>query len=207
LIMGTFYDWAFANWVEVCGTAAGLIYLWFSVRQSILTWPAGLLTSLLYIWIFFSAKFYAGMGLQFYYVVISIYGWWSWLNGTPDNSGERVLHVSRTGMKLWMWLFTINLLLFVLIAYILVNFTDSPIPYWDAFTTSLSIIATWMLARKKFEHWLLWMLIDTISIGLYIYRELYPTTILFIAYTIMAVVGYFEWRKDLKTLECRVKSV
>ena len=206
-MMGLIYDWAFANWIEVCGTLTGLIYLWFSVRQSILTWPAGLLTSLLYIWIFFSAKFYAGMGLQFYYVVISIYGWWSWLNATPDNSGEKVLHVSRTEMNLWMWLFIINLLLFVLIAYILVNFTDSPIPYWDAFTTALSIIATWMLARKKFEHWLLWMLIDTISIGLYIYRELYPTAILFIAYTIMAVVGYFEWRKDLKALECQVKSV
>jgi nicotinamide mononucleotide transporter len=205
--MSVLYNWAFANWVEVCGTATGLIYLWFSIRQSILTWPAGLLTSLLYIWIFFNAKFYAGMGLQFYYVVISIYGWWCWLNGDSATSGEKVLHVSRTGMKLWVWLFIINLFLFVMISYILVNFTDSPIPYWDAFTTSLSIIATWMLARKKFEHWLLWMLIDTISIGLYVYRELYPTTILFLAYTIMAVVGYFEWRKDLNTLECRVKVV
>lgn len=206
-MIGLIYNWAIENWVEVCGTVTGLIYLWFSVRQSILTWPAGLLTSLLYIWIFFSAKFYAGMGLQFYYVVISIYGWWSWLNGEPGNSGEKVLHVSRTGMKLWVWLFIINLFLFVLISYVLANFTDSPIPYWDAFVTSLSIIATWMLARKKFEHWLLWMLIDAISIGLYIYRELYPTTILFVAYTIMAVVGYFEWRKDLKILECQVKSV
>lgn len=201
------YNWALSNWIEVCGTVTGLIYLWFSIRQSILTWPAGLITSLLYIWIFFCAKFYAGMGLQFYYVVISFYGWWCWLKGDSGNSGEKALHVSRTGMKLWVWLFIINLLLFGIISYVLANFTDSPIPYWDAFTTALSIIATWMLARKKFEHWLLWMLIDTISIGLYIYRELYPTTILFIAYTIMAVVGYFEWRKDLKALECQVKAV
>jgi nicotinamide mononucleotide transporter len=201
--MSVLFNWVLTNWIEVCGTLTGLIYLWFSIKQNILTWPAGLLTSILYIWIFFSAKFYAGMGLQFYYVIISIYGWWSWNNGDPGIKGDKILHVSRTSLKIWTGILLIFLLLFGVTAYILINFTDSPIPYWDSFTTSLSIIATWMLARKKFEHWFLWMIIDTISIGLYIYRELYATTILFIAYTIMAVIGYFEWRKDLRMLECQ----
>jgi nicotinamide mononucleotide transporter len=202
--MSLFSNWTITDWIEVCGTLTGLIYLWFSIRQSILTWPIGLLTSILYIWIFYFAKFYAGMGLQFYYVFISIYGWWSWLNGDPNTKGDKVLHISRTSFKLWAWIFSIFLLLFVVIAHILNHFTDSPIPYWDAFTSSLSIIATWMLARKKIEHWFLWVVIDTISIGLYIYRELYPTTLLFIAYTVMAVIGYFEWRKDLKIIECQI---
>jgi len=201
--MSVLFNWVLTNWIEVCGTLTGLIYLWFSIKQNILTWPAGLLTSILYIWIFFSAKFYAGMGLQFYYVIISIYGWWSWNNGDLGIKGDKILHVSRTSLKIWTGILLIFLLLFGVTAYILINFTDSPIPYWDSFTTSLSIIATWMLARKKFEHWFLWMIIDTISIGLYIYRELYATTILFIAYTIMAVIGYFEWRKDLRMLECQ----
>jgi nicotinamide mononucleotide transporter len=204
--MSLFSTWNITNWIEVCGTLTGLIYLFFSIRQSILTWPMGLLTSILYIWIFFSAKFYAGMGLQFYYVFISIYGWRSWIGGYPNANGEKVLHISRTSHKLWAGIFPIFLVLFAVIAYILINYTDSPIPYWDSFTSSLSIIATWMLARKKIEHWFLWMIIDTISIGLYIYRELYPTTILFIAYTIMAVIGYFEWHKDLKTIECRIRT-
>jgi nicotinamide mononucleotide transporter len=201
--MSVLFNWVLTNWIEVCGTLTGLIYLWFSVKQNILTWPTGLLTSVLYIWIFFSAKFYAGMGLQFYYVFISIYGWWCWIKGGLSVNGDKVLHVSRTSLKLWFRIFITEMILFVVIAYILINFTDSPIPYWDAFTTSLSIIATWMLARKKFEHWLLWMIIDTISIGLYIYRELYPTTILFVAYNVMAVIGYLEWRKDLRILECQ----
>ena len=192
------------DWVEICGTLTGLIYLWFSIKQSIMTWPMGLLTSLLYIWIFFTAKFYAGMGLQFYYVFISIYGWWSWIHGDQNNDGSRMLHISRTSIKLWVRLFFLFLFLFAIIAFILKEFTDSPIPYWDSFISSLSIIATWMLARKKFEHWFIWMVVDTVSIGLYIYRELYPTTLLFVGYTTMAVIGYYEWRKDLKINECRI---
>lgn len=204
--MSFFTNLTIKDWIEICGTLTGLIYLWFSIRQSILTWPMGLLTSVLYIWIFFSAKFYAGMGLQFYYVFISIYGWWSWIHGDSGVNGDKILHISRTSLKLWTVIFSIFMIIFAVIAYILVNFTDSPIPYWDSFTTSLSIIATWMLARKKIEHWYLWMVVDTISIGLYIYRELYPTTLLFIAYTIMAVIGYFEWCKDLKIKECRITT-
>ncbi len=204
--MSLFINLTITNWIEVGGTLTGLVYLWFSVRQSILTWPMGLTTSILYIWIFFSAKFYAGMGLQFYYVFISIYGWWSWIHGSQNGDGDKVLHISRTSRNLWVRIFIIFLLLFALVSYLLKNFTDSPIPYWDSFTTSLSIIATWMLARKKFEQWFLWMVVDTISIGLYIYRELFPTTLLFIAYTIMAIIGYFEWRKDLKIRECRIST-
>ena len=205
--MNFFGNLTIKDWVEICGTITGLIYLWFSIRQSIMTWPMGLLTSLLYILIFFSAKFYAGMGLQFYYVFISIYGWWSWIHGDQNTNGSKILRISRTSKKLWIKIFFLFLFLFAVIAFILVDFTDSPIPYWDSFISSLSIIATWMLARKKFEHWFIWMVVDTVSIVLYIYRELYPTTLLFIAYTIMAVIGYYEWRKDLKINECRIETM
>jgi len=84
--------------------------------------------------------------------------------------------------------------------YILRRFTDSPIPFWDAFTTSLSIFATWMLARKKIEQWLIWIFVDLVSVGLYLYRGLYPTVFLFLVYAVMAVIGYYEWRKDEKEL-------
>lgn len=201
--MMTVYQWALANWIEVCGMLTGFIYLWFSVRQSILTWPLGVLSSVLYIIVFYNARFYAGMGLQFYYFFISIYGWWSWMHPNSGNTNEKELQISRTDKKLWIAIVVFCILLFIVIALILKDFTDSPIPYWDSFTTSLSIVATWMLARKKFEHWLLWMVIDSVSIVLYIFRGLYPTTILFIGYSIMAVVGYMEWQKELKKKECQ----
>lgn len=90
---------------------------------------------------------------------------------------------------------------FVAIALILDHLTDSPLPYWDALTTSASIVATWMLTRKYIEHWILWVAIDLLSMGLYIYRGLYPTTVLFLIYTVMAVVGYVQWKRELKPAE------
>ena len=200
--MNSFLDWAVLNKVELSGTFFGLVYIWFSIRQSLYTWPAGIITSVLYCWVFFVAKFYAGMGLQAYYVIISIYGWWCWQKGGDRGSGEVKLCVSYCSKNLWIKLFFINLLLTSLMYYLLSRYTDSPIPFGDALTTSLSIIATWMLARKKIEHWLIWIFIDMVSIGLYLYRGLYPTVFLFIVFTVMAGFGFYEWRKEPIKVPC-----
>lgn len=200
--MNSFLDWTFSNMVELSGSVFGLIYVLLSIRQSIYTWPAGIITSLLYCWIFLEAKFYAGMGLQVYYVIISIYGWWNWSHGGQSGSGEEMLRVSYTTRDLWIKLFVLNLFLTLLMYYLLSRYTDSPIPFGDAFTTSLSIIATWMLARKKIEQWLIWIFIDLVSVGLYMYRGLYPTVFLFIVYAVMAVIGFYEWRKEPKKVSC-----
>ena len=200
--MNAFIDWAFSNKVELLGTLFGLIYVWLSIRQSLHTWTAGIITSLLYCWVFFEAKFYAGMGLQGYYLIISIYGLWSWRRGGGNSSLSETLRVSCTKVNLWVKLFILNLFLTLLMYSLLSRYTDSPIPFGDAFTTSLSIIATWMLARKKIEHWLIWIFIDLISSGLYLYRGLYPTVFLFLVYTVMAVIGYYEWRKELVKGTC-----
>lgn len=200
--MNSFLDWTFSNMVELSGSVFGLIYVLLSIRQSIYTWPAGIITSLLYCWIFLEAKFYAGMGLQVYYVIISIYGWWNWSHGGQSGSGEEMLRVSYTTRDLWIKLFVLNLFLTLLMYYLLSRYTDSPIPFGDAFTTSLSIIATWMLARKKIEQWLIWIFIDLVSVGLYMYRGLYPTVFLFIVYAVMAVIGFYEWRKEPKKVPC-----
>ena len=200
--MNVFIDWAFSNKVELLGTLFGLIYVWLSIRQSLHTWTAGIITSLLYCWVFFEAKFYAGMGLQGYYLIISIYGLWSWRRGGVNSADGETLHISCTKANLWVKLFILNLFLTLLMYSLLSRYTDSPIPFGDAFTTSLSIIATWMLARKKIEHWLIWIFIDLISSGLYLYRGLYPTVFLFLVYAIMAVIGYHEWRKELVKGSC-----
>ncbi|HWS00934.1 MAG TPA: nicotinamide riboside transporter PnuC [Prolixibacteraceae bacterium] len=200
----TIFKWFLDHYVEVCGALTGLLYLGFSIRQHSLTWPAGLLNALFYIAVFLSSKIYADMTLQFYYVAISIYGWWSWHHGSAPG---HTLEVSTTGIGLWLKLMTVFLLLFAVIAFVLVRFTDTNVPYWDAVTTAMSIIATWMLARKKIEHWLVWVVTDAISIGLFIFKELYPTTLLFLVYTILAVYGYFEWKKDLNPLTWKTRAV
>ena len=136
------------------------------------------------------------MGLQMYYVFISIYGWYEWLKGNQDNAREK-LEVNRLNLKLGILLIVISLIIFGMIWLILINYTDSQVPVADSLATSLSIVATWMLARKILEHWLVWIFVDAFSIGLFIYKGLLPTVILFVVYTIMAVVGFVEWKKDL----------
>jgi nicotinamide mononucleotide transporter len=191
-------EWLAGNKIEILGAILGILYIFFSIRQNIFTWPTGLLTSALYIFVFFQSKFYADMGLQVYYVGISIYGWYYWAKGKKPEDTETV-PVKRTRKILWIKMGVVAALLYGAILFILLNFTDSPVPFMDTLTTALSIVATWMLARKYIEHWLIWIVVDVISVGLYIYKDLWPTVILFVVYTIMAVLGYIEWKKDLKT--------
>ena len=187
--------WISENHIEILGAILGIVYIFFSIRQNILTWPVGLLTSILYVWVFLGSKLYADMGLQIYYVLISIYGWYEWLHGNQNNTKE-ALKVSRLNFKLGAVLSLITAIVFVLIWIILKNFTDSTVPVADALATSLSLVATWMLARKILEHWLIWIFVDIFSIGLFWYKELYPTVFLFVVYTVLAVVGFIEWKKE-----------
>lgn len=187
--------WLSGNYIELLGAILGFAYIFFSIRQNILTWPVGLLASALYIWVFFDSKLYADMGLQVYYVAISIYGWYEWLWGNSSKESEP-LKVSRLTGRLGFILSLVSVVLFLLMWYILKNFTDSTVPVADSLATSLSIVATWMLARKILEHWLVWIFVDAFSIGLFWYKDLHPTVILFAVYTIMAVIGFIEWQKE-----------
>jgi len=188
--------WWSNHYIEIFGALTGILYVILEIRQSIWLWPVGLITSAIYIWVFFTSKFYADMGLQTYYVIISIYGWYWWLKGGKRYNIES-LPVTRASIKTLIILFTVFLVLFALLWYVLLSYTDSPVPVGDAFTTALSIVATWMLARKIIEHWMLWVIADLVSMGLYIYKGLYPTVVLFAVYTIMAVIGYREWKKAI----------
>jgi nicotinamide mononucleotide transporter len=194
--MDQIIKWLSGNYIEFLGAILGIVYVFFSIRQNILTWPVGLLTSILYVWVFFDSKLYADMGLQMYYVIISVYGWYEWLNGNQESAGSK-LKVSHLSLNLGLLLSLISLILFVFIWFILSFFTDSQVPVADALATALSIVATWMLARKILEHWLVWIFVDTFSIGLFVYKGLLATVILFAVYTTMAVVGFIEWRKEI----------
>lgn len=190
-------EWLFINRIELSGAILGILYVLFSIRQSIYTWPTGLLTSVLYIVVFFKSALYASAGLQVYYVFISIYGWYFWLRGNNTKSKSQI-PVQNISHRLILKITITTLLIYISILFLLINFSDSDVPLLDSLTTSLSITATWMLARKYIEHWIIWIFIDIVSSGLYIYKNLWPTVVLYSVYTIMAIIGYAEWKKDLK---------
>jgi len=191
-------DWLLKNYIEVIGAVTGIIYLYLEIKQKIWLWPVGFITSAFYIYIFYTSKFYADMGLQFYYLGISLYGWWHWLYGgkKEETNSLPVTHIT-SAQVLNLSLATIAI--FVGLIYVLKNFTDSPVPIGDSFTTALSIVATWMLARKILEMWWLWILANGVAFGLYIYKGLYPTSVLFIFNFAMSIVGYVQWKRSMKT--------
>ena len=190
-------SWFGAHYVEILGVIFSILYLIFCIQQNILLWPLGIASALLYMVVFYQSKFYADMGLNGYYVVISIYGWLLWRKGSAEGGSK--LHVSRLGKRHALILLGFTAAAFAGIGLILDRYTDSPVPYWDAFTTAVSFTATWMLARKILENWILWIIVDAVSMGLYLYRGLYPTLFLFAIYTTMAVIGYLRWSRTYKS--------
>ena len=189
--------------LEYFGVLTGLLYLLLEIRQHRAMWVVGFLTSLVYVFVFFFSKIYADMGLNIYYVAISIYGFWQWtrkkaINEEKTNqnapANEAILYRNMT-FPLLTGIILAILAIYALLYYILQNFTDSPIPAGDAFTTAVGIVATWMLARRIIEHWIFWIIVNCVSVYLYYLRGLYPTMFLYICYAILAAVGLYTWKK------------
>jgi len=247
--------WLSNNYIEIFGAVTGIIYVFLEIRQTIWLWPVGIITSAVYIWVFFTGKFYADMSLQGYYLVISCLGWYWWAKGSglrapastevsagkaghtassealakeegtgqkeekeieersdePERSGARrsqiprqrkggkkELEVTRLRLKTGIILAIVFVLLYVIMWLVLTRLTDSPVPARDSFITSLSIVATWMLARKIYEHWFLWIVVNFVSAVLFLTRGLYPTVILYIVYGIMSFAGLAAWKKTIR---------
>ncbi len=196
--MTTLIAWLSVNYIEFLATLATVIYVIFSVKQKIWLWPFGLISSGLYVYTFFDAKIYADMGLYIYYVVMSIYGWYAWSKPNKKESTKSKVITIKGQSKTILLLILASILTFVLILLVLINLTDSTIPYIDAFTTSLSFVATWMLAKRYLEQWHIWIFVNLVSCGVYFYKELYITVLLFFGLAVMAIIGLREWSKDLK---------
>ncbi len=181
------------SFVELFAALTGFIAIYFQIKAKPMYWPVSIINVLLYIIVFFESKLYAEITLQMYYLAISIYGWifWTKTNNSPQAA------ISSSSIKLLVILFIVFLILWSGMAYLLKNYTNTDVPYIDSFITSLSFIATYLLARKKIENWLIWIFVDAISIGLYYYKGLYLTILLFGTLTILAVVGYLSWKKKL----------
>jgi len=186
--------------LEVGGTLASLIYLYFSIREKVWLWPWGIIASVLSLLVFYHSALYADMGLQVYYVSVSAYGWWYWISGRSVNQNNNIpikLLNGRLAIKLTLIGLAIYFALLVSLLKIpaMVDIASSDMPYLDAFTTAASIIATWMLARKYIHHWISWVIINAITTGMYVYKGLYFYSFLFLVYTIGAIVGYYEWKR------------
>ena len=198
--MDCFFQWIAGNWLELFGVAGSLLYIFLEIQQRNSLWIVGLISSAVYAVVFYRSGLYAFSALYVYYVAASVYGMYCWrFAQQPDGEvATTVRPVTRLGLSSGIVLFLISAALFAGIGYVLDNYTVSATPpYCEALPAALSMVATWMLARKILEQWILWIFINFFSSGLYFWCELYPTAALFIVYGAMSVVGWFKWKKNV----------
>ncbi|MBU1368563.1 MAG: nicotinamide riboside transporter PnuC [Bacteroidetes bacterium] len=179
--------------LEIVAVVFGLLSVWYSKKVNILVFPTGIVSVLIYIYITFFAKLYADMFINMVYFVMSVYGWYHW---THPQVGKMQRPVSFSNRFQNVAGLLATLLLFFLLRYVLINFTDSNVPTIDALTTAIFIVGMWLMAIKKVENWLYWIVGDVISVPLYFYKGLVFTSFQFFVFLIIAVAGYLVWRKQ-----------
>jgi nicotinamide mononucleotide transporter len=181
--------------VELIAVLFGLASVWLVKKESVWAFPIGAVNVLIYVFICFSAKLYAYAGINVFYFLMGMYGWYNWIRKTGTND-----HIPITQCRLnERWIYSGLILIFFILLYLMLRrFTDSQVPFWDAITTAIYIIAMWLMARKKIEHWILWILGDLISIWLFAYEKLFFSSFQYLVFTVIASLGWLEWRKKLK---------
>lgn len=179
--------------VEALAVLFGLLCVWFSIRQNIWCWPTGLIQVTLYIYIFYDVKLYSDLILQVIYVGLQLYGWHHWLHGGKNRDELLLSRLESRRLALWVaaafagtggW------------GWVMATYTDASVPYWDAFTTVASLIALWLMIKKKVESWYFWIVVDIVAIGVYAYKSLLLTSGLYMVFLVMATAGLVSWRND-----------
>jgi nicotinamide mononucleotide transporter len=196
--------WDFALIIELVATLFGLICVILTLKENIWCWPTGLVQVSLFIYVFFNARLYSDMILHIIYVPMQFYGWYNWLHG---GAGRGELHVTRLGRRaLALWALAAaagN----CMVGYIMQRHTNAALPYWDAAILVLSLIAQWLMSKKKLESFGIWIIVDLLAIAAYTVRGLYPTAALYGAFLILASSGLLAWHKSYRVSGCIAQSL
>ncbi|GJM12646.1 MAG: nicotinamide mononucleotide transporter [Pseudohongiella sp.] len=181
--------------LELTAVVFAVLYLLLAVKENILCWAAAIVSTSIYLFIFWDVKLYMESGLQIYYLGMAAYGWTQW-NNAKEGAGS--LPVSVWNLKQHALALSAIALLTFASGYLLNSGTDAQLPFVDSFTTWASVVTTFMVARKVLENWIYWLVIDSISIFLYLDRELYFTALLFAVYIVIIFFGWFSWLKSYR---------
>ncbi|WP_210513733.1 nicotinamide riboside transporter PnuC [Hymenobacter terricola] len=182
--------------LELVAVVTGFACVWLAAREAIWNFPVALVSCLLYIFVYYRARLYSDCYLQVLFIALSLYGWYEWLYG---GRGKTELGVTPTTGREWLAGAAFAVVFTLGFGYYLRHHTDASLPYLDSFTTAGSIVAQYLLTRKRLENWLLWILVDIIYVPVLWYKELYPTSLLYALYLGLAAYGYREWRRDMLT--------
>ncbi len=186
------------SWLEFIAVIFGLLSVWYARQEKILVYPTGIISVVIYVYICFNFKLYADAGINFFYFIMSVYGWYNWSNTT----NKPVVKISYLDKRQWMitavlFLFSLAVILFLLKIFKQddLEYWSTNVPYIDTFTTAIFIVGMWHMALKKVENWIFWIIGDIISVPLYIYKGLAFSGFQYFVFLILAIMGYISWKK------------
>lgn len=180
---------------EIAGFVLGLVMVVCSIRELHWSWPLAIISSLLYFFVFKSSLLYGEAALQLVFAVLALWGWWQWLRTGDD--AQPALVIQRLSRKGWAVVVVASVLLWPALAVLLQTFTDSDVAWWDALPTTLSLVGQALLGRKYVENWLIWLVVNVISVALFAHKGLWLTCVLYVLFTLMSVWGWRAWQARL----------
>jgi len=181
--------------LEISGVISGILCVYLAARNNIWSWPLAIISVSIYIIIFFDAKLYADAGLQIYFLITNIYGWYFWSRKPEKDDKVPVSFATRKSLLLSLMAILIFTLLLGTFLY---KGTDASFPYIDSFCTACSLVAQLFLARKIIENWLIWIFVDIIYVGVYLVKDLHLTAGMYALYILIAAMGYINWKKEFR---------
>lgn len=180
--------------LEAVAVVFGIVSVYLSTRENIWSWPTALVNVALFTVLFLRSGLYSDTGLQVVYFALSVYGWYEWLYG---GAGHTAIAVSRTSARAWVILAIIAVVMWGALGAITSRLPGTALPYVDAATTTVSLIAQWMMTRKQLENWVLWIVVDVVYIAMFVFKGLYLTAVNYGVYLVLAVMGYVSWKRSL----------
>jgi len=186
--------WHHQTWLEIIGVITGILCVYLAAVNNIWNWPIACISVGIYIFIFFNSHLYADMGLQVYFMAMNIYGWYYWSHKPPTAEKTPVVRITRKESILS----AVSIIVFMVFLGSVLKYTPASYPYLDSFCTACSLIAQVFMARKVLENWLIWIFVDIIYVGVYIFKSLDLTAGMYGLYVGIALLGYLDWRKDYK---------
>ena len=185
------------GFIEYIAVFAGIASVWFSKKENILVYPIGLVNTIIYIYLSFQYHLPGEASVNFYYTIMSLYGWYMWLR--KDQQHKTILHISYSSQQMWLYQILFFLFFYLSIYFALVylkqNFFDGAIPWADAFASSTAFTGMWLMTRKKVESWYWWIATNIASIPLYFVKGLVFTSVYYLVLLILAISGLMEWKR------------
>ena len=188
-------DFILAHWLDIVTTILGLAYILLEYKASLWMWLVGFLMQALGIVLYYQKGLYADCGMEFYYLSMTVYGYWKWVRGSATKQELPIRHFPSKLVLPWTLLI---LGIWGIIDWLLVTFTNSNVPLADSFTTALSIVGNWALAHKYLEQWFIWIAVDVVTCGLYFYKDIPFKASLYALYVVIAILGWFKWRQMMR---------